>query len=82
MAKSGVIGEIKSIDASFTKLVSGDIRELDKEQVGGSVTELITYPLFAFSKLLGTQYKLINFYSFYSKDNDVDLFTKANLLIL
>lgn len=73
IAKSGVIGEIKDVDATFTKLSSGNIRELDKNQDGGSVTELGTYPLIAIIKLLGEPLK----YKFYPYIKDgVDLYTR------
>ena len=73
--KSGAIGKIKDVDASFTKLVSGDLRELSSDQAGGSVTELATYPLLPIVKLLGTDYKDLKFYPYIK--NGVDLFTRG-----
>jgi choline-phosphate cytidylyltransferase len=35
VAKSGLIGQIKNIDATFTKLVDGNIRELKANNAGG-----------------------------------------------
>ncbi|MCI8309559.1 MAG: Gfo/Idh/MocA family oxidoreductase [Clostridia bacterium] len=79
LAKSGVIGDIKDVDATFTKLMTDySLREFDKMQGGGSVTELATYPLIAIVKLLGIKYKDIDFYSYYG-DKDVDLYTKIIL---
>ncbi len=79
LAKSGIIGEIKDIDATFTKLISDTTsREFDKKQGGWSITELSSYPLLAIFKLLGLDYKDINFYSFYW-DKNVDLYTKILL---
>ena len=52
VVKSGVIGNIKDIDVSFTKLCSGNIRELDAGQAGGSVTELASYVLLPIFKIL------------------------------
>lgn len=63
LAKSGVIGDIKNIEATFTKLMEGNTREFDKEQAGGSLNELGTYPLLIISKLLGNHPKKIEFYS-------------------
>ena len=80
IAKSGLIGTVKNVDATFTKLVNGDIRELDSDQAGGSMTELGTYPLLAIIKLLGTNPKEVNFYSYFDKEGDIDLFTKFNLI--
>lgn len=79
VAKSGLIGEIKNVDATFTKLVSGDIRELQSHTAGGSVTELATYPLLAIIKLLGTNYKNIDFYSYMDSEKKIDLFTRINM---
>lgn len=77
LVKSGAIGTIKDIEASFTKLVEGDIRELSNEQAGGSMTELSSYVLLPIIKLLGSNYEDIQFVS-YCK-NDVDLYTKGFL---
>ncbi len=77
-AKSGKIGEIKCVDASFTKLVSSNCREMKHEFAGGSVTELASYPLLAIFKLLGDEYTNINFTSFH-KNGSVDLFTKIDM---
>ena len=51
-----LIGDIRSVDATFTKLTSGDVRELDPDQDGGSLAELASYPLVAVLKLLGEDY--------------------------
>ena len=73
LAKSGKIGEIKSVDAAFTKLVPHNVREMQAEHAGGSVTELATYPLYAIFKLLGSDYKDVRFVS--CMKNGVDIFT-------
>lgn len=78
IAKSGKIGQIKDVEACFTKLVSGDIRELRFDEHGGSVTELASYPLLAIIKLLGTNYKDLKFETFLD-ENGVDLYTKMYL---
>ena len=79
ISKSGIIGDIKDVDATFTKLETNyNLREFDKNQAGGRVTELITYPLIAIFKLCGINYKNIDFFSYYG-DKDVDLYTKAIL---
>ncbi len=79
LAKSGLIGEIKNIDATFTKLVKGDLRELNESAAGGSMTELASYPLLAIIKLLGSGYEDYNFYSYFDDEKNIDLFTKINL---
>ena len=78
IAKSGRIGQIRDVEASFTKLVSGDKRELRSEENGGSVTELASYPLLAIVKLLGIDYKDFRFETFVD-ENNVDLYTKIYL---
>ena len=79
VAKSGLIGKIKNVDATFTKLVDGEIRELDIDACGGSMTELASYPLLAIVKLLGKEFENFNFFSYYDDKKKVDLFTKINL---
>lgn len=80
IAKSGLIGKIINVDASFTKLYdSHNYREFSKLEAGGSVTELATYPLLAITKLLGTDVLRTNSYSYFSETSGVDLFTKMNL---
>jgi len=80
VAKSGMIGDIKNIDATFTKLVEGDCRELKKDHAGGSVTELASYPLLAIVKLLGNEVENISFFSYFDEIKDIDLFTKIDLV--
>lgn len=78
-AKSGKIGKIVSVDATFTKLVSSHSRELQNDGVGGSITELATYPLLAILKLLGSEYQEIRFTSYKNEKKGVDLFTRIHL---
>jgi glycerol-3-phosphate cytidylyltransferase len=77
LVKSGVIGDIKDVDASFSKLLQGNLRELDKQQLGGSMTELASYVLLPIVKFLGIDYKEIQFFPFF-KDG-IDLFTRGVL---
>ena len=76
MIKSGVIGEVVDVEASLSKLL-GDksLREFDKEQAGGSMYELGSYPLLPIIKLLGTDYQNLNIYS--RMENGVDIYTKG-----
>ena len=79
VAKSGLIGQVKSVEATFTKLVEGDIRELKSNTAGGSMTELATYPLLAITKLLGNNFEEIDFISYIDEEKNIDLFTKVNI---
>lgn len=78
IAKSGLIGEIKDVEGCFTKLTSGEIRELSQNEYGGSVTELATYPLLPIIKLLGKPQK-VDFYSYIDEKRNIDLYTKILL---
>ena len=76
-AKNGSIGNIRDIDATFTKLITDKTsREYDPKQGGGSLTELVSYPLMVIFKLLGTDYKKMYFYSFDDDETGVDYYTK------
>jgi glycerol-3-phosphate cytidylyltransferase len=75
-ARSGAIGKIRDVEACFTKLMAGDIREFNPEENGGSFTELASYPLLAVIKLLGTDYKDIRFESMVN-EKEIDIYTKA-----
>lgn len=76
MAKSGLIGEIKDVEACFTKLTGDNTREFNDVKYGGSFTELASYTLLPIIKLLGTDYKSIRF-RFNNAKNDLDGYTKA-----
>lgn len=78
LVKSGCIGDIVDVTASFTMLKNGDLRELDAARDGGSMNELASYPLLAIFKLLGLDYKSISFYSRMRKG--IDEFTKGVLV--
>lgn len=77
IAKSGKIGIIKDVEATFTKLVSSG-RELEESMAGGAINELGSYVFLPVVKLLGTNYKKAEFYSY--KRGGVDLFTKGMLV--
>lgn len=74
IAKAGIIGEIKDVEACFPKLVE----ELNYKESGGSVTELASYPLLAIVKLLGKP-ENVEFYSYFDKEKKIDLYTKILL---
>jgi len=76
VAKMGSIGKIYDVEACFTKLISGNVRELNPEGNGGSFTELASYPLVAIVKLLGKDYEDLRFETF-TNNKGVDIYTKA-----
>lgn len=76
IARSGVIGLIRDVEACFTKLENPQSRELTDTEYGGSFLELGSYPLLAVTKLLGTEFKDVRFETIRG-ENGVDLYTKA-----
>ena len=78
VARSGVVGDIRSVDATFTKLTAGDVRELDPEQHGGSLAELASYPLLAVVKLLGEDFVDMRTTSFKPEGSDVELYSRID----
>ncbi|MBR4669530.1 MAG: Gfo/Idh/MocA family oxidoreductase [Butyrivibrio sp.] len=76
LAKSGVIGEIRDVEACFTKLTGDNTRELTDTEYGGSFTELASYTILPIIKLLGTDYKNIRF-KCNNTQNNLDGYTKA-----
>lgn len=77
VVKSGLIGEIKSIEATMTQLVDENSREISEGH--GSVIELASYPLMVINKIFQKPVKHVHFYTNKNKQG-VDLFTKISLL--
>ena len=77
VACSGMIGNIRNIEACFTKLEDADSRELTNLKFGGSFTELGSYVTLPVIKLFGRNYKHIAFQSI-NDENGLDLFTKVS----
>lgn len=78
IACSGMIGNLRYIDACFTKLESETSRELTDTEYGGSFLELGSYCLLPVIKLFGKEYEKIEFESIYDQ-RGLDIFTKASL---
>lgn len=75
MIKSGVIGEVVDIESSLSQLLDKNGREFDPEQAGGALFEQGSYPLLPIIKLMGCNFKDLNFYS--RMENGVDIYTKG-----
>jgi len=76
IVKSGTIGEIVDVEASFTMLKSGENkREFNVDLGGGSITELASYPLLPIIKLFGIGYTNIQFFT--KIKNNIDVFTRG-----
>ena len=77
LAKSGLIGEILSVDARFTQVLGKDV-ENQIRIAGGAVQSLAAYPLLAIFKLLGTDYKQVSFFS--HEEEGTDILTRINFV--
>jgi glycerol-3-phosphate cytidylyltransferase len=77
VARSGSIGQVRSVDATFTKLVS-EGREVEAPD-GGAISELASYPLLAVIKLLGTSYSRVVASSLRPEGSEVDTFSRIDL---
>ncbi len=78
VARSGSIGRVRSVDATFTKLVTAG-RELTGAD-GGSISELATYPLLAVVKLLGTNYTELRTVSLRPEGSETEVFSRIDLV--
>ena len=78
IAYSGKIGEIKNVEACFTKLENPKSRELTDLNYGGSFFELGSYVLLPIFKLLGTDFERADF-DVIQGENGLDIFTKLHL---
>ena len=78
VAKSGIIGEIRDVEAAFTRLTPKDTREYQNTRYGGSLLEFGSYVLMPAIKLLGCNYKNVEFKSI-PASTGVDDYTKVFL---
>lgn len=75
LIKSGIIGDVVDVKASLSKMVEPPTRELDPEQAGGAMNEHGSLTLMAIIKLLGIDWKDVDFHS--KRENGVDIYTKG-----
>lgn len=78
VVRSGIIGEVRYVDACFTKLADPESREMTDRRHGGSFLELGSYCLLPVVRFLGCGWKDIRFESIRA-ENGLDVFTKAEL---
>ena len=79
IACSGTIGNIRNVEACFTKLESQKSRELTDTIYGGSFTELGSYVLLPILKFFGKAYEELRFDTI-RDEKGLDTFTKASFL--
>lgn len=75
LIKSGIIGDVVDVKASLSKMVEPPTRELNAEQAGGAMTEHAPLTLMAIIKLLGLDWKDVDFHT--KRENGVDIYTKG-----
>ena len=77
IACSGMIGNIRNIEACFTKLENPQSRELTDLKYGGSFTELGSYCMLPIIKIFGDEFTQVRFDTI-NGGNGLDLFTKVS----
>lgn len=77
IVRNGKIGDIKNIEACFTKLENPERRELIDLKYGGSFTELGSYVMLPIFKLFGINFDSVRFETINGK-NGLDIFTKIS----
>lgn len=75
VAKSGKIGEIRDVEACFSRIADTFAREMTDERYGGAFLEFGGYALLPVIKLLGTDFEDIRIDSI-PAENGIDLYTK------
>lgn len=78
-ARSGQIGEIRDIEACFTRLADPNSRECTDAEFGGAFLEYAAYTLLPVFKLYGTGYKDVAIHSILREDG-LDSYTKIDLV--
>lgn len=78
VAKSGKIGEIRDIEACFSRLANPLSRERTDAKYGGAFLEFAGYTLLPIIKLYGTNYTDVQIDSILG-ENGIDLYTKIQL---
>lgn len=79
MARSGKIGEIRDVEACFTRLADLTSRERTDASYGGAFLEFGGYALLPIFKLLGMDYREVRIDSILG-EGGIDLYTKVQLL--
>ncbi len=75
VAQGGKIGEIRDVEACFSRLTSEKLRERQDTEYGGAFLEFGNYTLLPIVKLLGLDYEKVQIDSILA-ENGVDLYTK------
>lgn len=77
VARSGMIGEVRDVEACFSRITAAQMREMQDEKFGGAFLEFGSYTLLPIFKLFGCQYESVEFDSILAR-NGIDLYTKIH----
>ena len=77
IAKNGIIGEIKDVEACFSRITNPNLREMVDKEYGGAFLEFGSYTLLPIFKLLGCRYESVEFDSILA-ENGIDLYSKIH----
>lgn len=77
IAQSGKIGEIRDVEAAFSRITNSNMREMVDAEYGGAFLEFGSYTLLPIFKLLGCNYDKVYFESIFA-ENGVDLYSKIH----
>lgn len=77
VARSGIIGEVRDVEACFSRITPPALREMKDRQYGGAFLEFGSYTLLPIFKLLGCHYEQVEF-DCIRAENGVDLYTKVH----
>lgn len=75
IAKSGKIGEIRDVEACFSRLTDPNLREMVDVRYGGAFLEFGSYTVLPILKLMGTDYQDVEINSI-PAENGIDLYSK------
>lgn len=78
-ARSGQIGQIRDVEACFTRLANPYSRECTDHRFGGAFLEYAAYTLLPIFKIYGTDYKEVKIHSI-KREDGLDLYTKIDLI--
>lgn len=76
VVKSGAIGDVVDVEATFTRLTEPVGREFDPKACGGSFTEFGSYTLLPIFRFLGTDFDDVSLHSIMT-DSGVDGYSKV-----
>lgn len=77
VAKDGTIGEVRDVEACFTRLGSPGTREMEDAEYSGAFLEYGSYAMLPIFKLFGTDYEEVRIDSVYG-EGGIDRYTKAH----